>query len=290
MSAPSPSSTNAPLSPRVRGNPAAVVGMLHAPPLPGSPQWGGDMSACREAVLADARALVCGGVDALMLENFGDVPFFADNVPPATVAALTVLAAAVREAHPHTPLGLNVLRNDALTAASIAAAVGAGFIRVNVLTAAMLTDQGIITGRAAELARLRASLGCSARVLADVRVKHAAPLVDRPMEQEVFDLIHRGRAQGLIVSGSGTGQATRVDEVAEVKAIAARADANVPVLVGSGVSEENAATLIDAGADGLIVGTSLKRDGRVDQPVDEARVKSLMAAVRAGSGARRPMR
>ena len=52
----------------------------------------------------------------------------------------------------------------------------------------------------------------------------------------------------------------------------------LPVLVGSGLTVDNAPTLL-ARADGAIVGTALKRDGRVEEPVDEARVAKLRAAI-----------
>lgn len=278
--------------------------MLHCPPLPGSPGAAGDcdvvMAAARERVLGDAATLVgpgsdpsgaCGGtdarvgVDALMLENFGDVPFFAEGVPAGTVAAVAALAGAVREARPDVPLGINVLRNDAMAAMSVAAAVGAAFVRVNVLSAAMLTDQGVITGRAAELLRLRKTLGAGGvRILADVRVKHAAPLVDRLLDQEVFDLILRGGADGLIVSGEGTGEPTRPEEVEAVRTLcerlaARRGGAATPVYVGSGVNLETAVALGEAvgPGGGLIVGTHFKQDGRVNEPVDGERVAAFMA-------------
>lgn len=251
---------------------AAVIGMLHAPPLPGAPRNELPLAKIVPWVLRDAEALAAGGVDGLLLENFGDAPFYPATVPPATVACLTHLAGEVRRRF-DLPLGINVLRNDALAALSIAAAVGAQFIRVNVLAGARLTDQGIIEGQAHELLRLRPQLSAThIRVLADVDVKHSAPLVPRPLADEAADLVHRAGADGLIVSGSGTGQPTSAHEVKEVKAAAA----GRPVLVGSGISAANAAEYAGL-ADALIVGTSLKANGDVHQPVDPLRVKELLA-------------
>jgi hypothetical protein len=79
-------------------------------------------------------------------------------VPAITIAAMTSCALAVREACPQLPLGINVLRNDAAAALAIAVAVGASCVRVNVLSGARVTDQGVIEGRAAELLRLRRTL------------------------------------------------------------------------------------------------------------------------------------
>ncbi len=132
-----------------------VIGMLHAPPLPGAPRFGGDWNAVRAHVLRDAEALIDGGLRVLLLENFGDAPFFPRSVPAPTLTAMTALACDVRRRF-DVPLGINVLRNDAVGALAVALASGAAFIRVNVLCGARLTDQGLIEGVAYELLRARA--------------------------------------------------------------------------------------------------------------------------------------
>src|SRR5437870_13655314 len=90
-----------------------VIGMVHLPSLPGSPRWDGSMARVVASALADARALIEGGIDALLVENFGDAPFTPGRVEPATVAAMCVVAAEVRRALPAAPLGVNVLMHDA---------------------------------------------------------------------------------------------------------------------------------------------------------------------------------
>ncbi len=253
-----------------------VIGMLHLPPLPGSARWSGDLEAVREPVLRDAASLCAGGVDGLMIENFGDTPFYPGRVPAITVAAMTALACDVRRAT-NVPLGINALRNDGLSALAIAVASGASFIRVNVLCGARVTDQGLLQGIAHDLLRERANLKAeSIRILADVDVKHSAPLAARPIEVEISDVIQRGHADGIIVSGAATGSATDTHTLDT----AAKAAASTPVFVGSGVSVESVAELIAHGAGGLIVGTSLKHDGIVSNPVDLARVRTLVEAVR----------
>ena len=90
----------------------------------------------------------------------------------------------VREVRRRTDLavGVNLLRNACLEALQIAAVTGADFIRCNIVIGAYVTDQGIIQGCAAELARLRMTLDRDIAVLGDVHVKHAAPLFDVPIE------------------------------------------------------------------------------------------------------------
>jgi uncharacterized protein len=252
-----------------------VIGMVHLPSLPGSPRWDGSMARVVASALADARALIEGGVDALLVENFGDAPFTPGRVEPATVAAMSVVAAEVRRALPGAPLGVNVLKNDARAALAVAAAVGAEFIRVNVHAGAVLADQGIVQSDAYGTLRDRRLLGVDVAIFADVGGKHAVPLAPVELEQTARDLVHRSLADALVVSGPATGQATPLAEVKRVRS----AVPNVPLLIGSGVTAETAAELLSV-ADGLIVGTSVKRDGDVEQPVDRARVEKLVAAAR----------
>lgn len=144
------------------GTPNPVIGMVHLRPLPGAPKAPTDGAAAMDTVVeravADVRALERGGVDGVMIENFGDAPFHPDDVPKHTVAATTRAAAAVTDTTT-LPIGINVLRNDAKAAVSVAAAVDAAFVRVNVHTGARVTDQGIVEGRAHETLRLRERLG-----------------------------------------------------------------------------------------------------------------------------------
>jgi len=254
---------------RFGGN--AVIGMVHVAALPGAPIYGGSMQAIVDAALRDARALRDGGCDAIAFENFGDRPFFKDHVPVETIASLTrVIVEVVAEVR--MVFGVNVLRNDAASAIAIASATGAAFIRVNVHTGAMLTDQGIIEGRAAETLRKRAALAPDVWIFADHMVKHAMPIVSLDDIQAAKDLRHRGLADAVIVSGAETGAEPDRGSFARVR----EALRDSPILIGSGLTESNAGTFADA--DGAIVGTSIKIDGRVDAPVDPDRVKRLVAA------------
>jgi membrane complex biogenesis BtpA family protein len=257
----------------------ALVGMVHLGALPGAPDFDGDFEAVVARAAADARCLAEAGFDGVMVENFYDVPFFKTALPPVTVAALTRCAIAVREAAPHLPLGINALRNDGLAALGIAVAVGARFIRVNVLCGAVVTDQGIIEGCAAELARARAAWAPHIAIWADVGVKHAAPLADFDAVQAARDTAWRGGADALIASGTGTGAPTDPGRVAALRA----AVPDRPVVVGSGATAENLAAL-DANV--VIVGTALKgTDGRID-PHACARIVAAAHAARRSAHAR----
>lgn len=248
-----------------------VIGMLHLLPLPGSRLYGGSVSAVRESLLRDADALAEGGVHGLMMENFGDVPFFPGRVPVHVATHMTALAAEVRK-RIDLPLGINVLRNDGSTALAIAHAAGAQFIRVNVLCGARVTDQGLIQGIAHDLLRENYDAELKKiQIFADVHVKHSAALAARPLVDEVDDTLHRGLANALVVSGAGTGKPTDPEKVKQVKTAAG----NVPVFIGSGITGQSLPQFLDH-ADGFIVGTAFKQDGLASNAVDAKRVKEFM--------------
>lgn len=252
-----------------------LIGMVHLGPLPGSPRYDGRLEETAERGVRDAGSLAHAGFDAVLVENYGDAPFFADDVPKATVAAMTRIVAEVRDSVT-IPVGVNVLRNDALAAVAVAVAAGAAFVRVNVLSGTMFTDQGPIVGRAAEVARLRSSLEADLEVAADIMVKHAVPPAGWSLEQAARDTWERAGADALIVSGSATGAPVNEADLSVVRASAPGA----PLLVGSGVTLDSAADLLRE-ADGLIVGTAIKHDGITEAPVDPERAAALVRSARA---------
>ncbi len=259
-----------------------LVGVIHLAPLPGSPRWGGDMAAVVKGAVCDARAYAEGGADAVVVENFGDVPFTKGALPPETIAAMARAGAAVRDAV-DLPLGFNALRNDAAAGLALCAACDGGFIRVNVHSGSMLTDQGLIEGRAFETLRARTRLCPDVQILADVHVKHATPLGGELLEDAARDTAERGLADGLIVSGSGTGQATDPQTARRVH----EACPKTPVFIGSGADVKNVDAFLPY-VRGVIVGSSLKRGGRLHNPVDAKRVEKLRQALVGTPRRRRP--
>ncbi|MFN3347166.1 MAG: BtpA/SgcQ family protein [Candidatus Bipolaricaulaceae bacterium] len=248
--------------------PRPLIGVIHLPALPGSPSYAGmAWEALVERALQDLSALEEGGADAVILENFGDRPFskFASK---ATVAQMAVIARElVRSAK--IPVGVNVLRSDGVAALAIAHAAGASFIRVNVFSGVAFTDQGLIEGCAREVLSLRRSLAAKVAIFADVHVKHAFHFGD--LWDAARDAARNG-ADALIVTGKATGDAPNPADVARAKEAS-----GLPVLVGSGITPENVGQYR---ADGFIVGTWLKREGIVENPVDPERVRLLRQALR----------
>ncbi|MEO0455672.1 MAG: BtpA/SgcQ family protein [Cyanobacteria bacterium P01_A01_bin.114] len=253
--------------------PNPVIGVVHLLPLPTAARWQGDLNAVIERATQEATALASGGVHGIIIENFFDAPFVKDRVDPAVVSCMTLIVSRIMQLVP-LPIGINVLRNDAHSALAIATCVGAKFIRVNVLTGVMATDQGLIEGHAHELMRYRRELGSSVKVLADVLVKHARPLGSPNLTTAVQETIHRGLADGVILSGWATGSPPSLEDLELAKAAAD----NTPVFIGSGASWENIPRLIQA-ADGVIVSSALKRHGKINQPIDPSRVGQFVEAM-----------
>ena len=263
---------------RVLGVPKAVIGMVHLRALPGSPRWAGTIREVAQAALDDARALAEGGVDTLLVENYGDVPFAPGRVDAGTVAGMAAVITEIREALA-LPIGVNVLKTDALSALAVAAATGARFIRVNVHVGAVVADQGLLQSDAHDTLRYRRLLGSDVKIFADVQAKHGVPLASVPIEQEARDCVSRGLADALVVSGAATGEPTPMGDIKRVRG----AVPDVPLLVGSGVTAETVGELLSV-ADGVIVGTAVKRDGHLANPVDPERVRRLVQAARAARG------
>ena len=249
------------------------IGVVHLLPLPGAPLWKGDMGAVLARAEEEAKTLEGGGVNGIIVENFGDAPFRIGRLEPETVSAMTLAVYKVRQAT-SLPVGINMLRNDAGSALAVAAVTGAAFIRVNVHYGVMAADEGLIEGEAYHTLRQRQALGVDVKILADVMVKHAVPLGPMELGLMARETLHRGLADGLIISGPATGMATSERDVETARQAAPEAF----ILVGSGIDESNAAAVL-ACADGAIVGTSLKGDGVITNPVDLARVKGMAGAI-----------
>jgi len=251
-----------------------LVACIHLLPLPGSPLYGGSMAAVYDRALEEAAIFGKYAIDALIIENFRDKPFYPERVPAVTIAALSCVAREVLK-QTKLPIGINVLRNDGEAAVAIATAVEAQFVRINVHMNAVVSEQGIIQGMSHLTLRLRSAIRSDVMIWADVGVKHAAPLADRGLAIETRDLAERGLADAIIVSGELTGAETRPDDVDIV-----RRYTSLPILIGSGATPENLHKVYSK-ADGLIVGSYFKKDGNGNNFVEERRVRSFTKAMEA---------
>lgn len=260
----------------VFGTSRPIMGMVHLPPLPGAPNYGGSMEKVIEHALYDAKILVENGISALIVENLGDYPYYPVTQEPETVAAMTRAALAIRQAHPKIPMGINVLRNSWKSAIAIALICDAQFIRLNILTDAMVTDQGLINGEAHLALRYRKAIGAeNVMLFCDLYSKHAGPLVERDVKTIAHEMVGRGMADALIISGAETPIPPSPERIKLVR----EAVPDTPIILGSGVTLDALDTV--ALADGTVFGYGTKPSGDMNDPVDAATVKTFMDRVKA---------
>jgi len=252
-----------------------IIGMVHLPPLPGSPLYKGEsINEIIEYACNEAKKLEESNFNGVLVENFGDAPFALIPKYPETIASMAVIVKEVVK-NVKIPVGVNMLRNGGLQALAIAHATGAKFIRVNAFVETLVTDQGIVKPIAHKLLKMRNVLKAeNIKILADIYSKHAAPLVNRPINIVAKEAFERGKADFLVITGSETGKAPSIELVKTVKA-----SSRIPVLIGSGLTTENAYQLLQI-ADGGIIGTHIKINNIVSNPIDKNKASKFMEIIK----------
>lgn len=251
-----------------------VIAMAHVPALPGTPRYDAsrDVAGLVERVGADVRHLLAGGVDAVMFCNEDDRPY-TFHADPASVA---VMARVITELRPaDRAFGTDFLW-DPIAALALAKATGAAFMR-EVVTGVYESDMGLWAPDAGALYRYRSQIGADdVAVFANITPEFASPLGSRSVGQRARSVVVSSLADGILVSGAMAGAEPDLQQLREAKhAVGER----VPVLLNTGARVDNIARFL-AVADGVIVGSSLKVDGRTWNAVDPARVAAFMAEVK----------
>jgi hypothetical protein len=254
-------------------SPKPVIAMVHVGALPGTPASRATMRELVDRAVTEARIYREGGVHGVAVENMHDVPYLRGGVGPEITAAMTVLALAVKDAC-GLPCGIQILAGANHEALAVAHAAGLDFVRVEGFAFAHVADEGIIESSAASLLRYRRHIGAErVQVWADVKKKHASHAITADVGiGDTAAAAEFMRADAVIVTGSATGEVPNERDIGEV-----RARCRLPLYLGSGLTAENLDRYWD-GADGFIVGSALKKDGRWNETVDARRVEQLMAA------------
>lgn len=253
-------------------NDCAFIGMVHLRALPGTPENSLKMPEILDAALYDAETLTKGGCDALLVENMADLPYLNGHVGPEIVSAMAIAVDRIVSRF-DLPVGIQVLAAANQEAMAIATCAGAQFIRAEAFAYAHIADEGMINASAAEVLRLRKHLDSHVKVWADIQKKHSCHAITS--DAKLTDLAHGFAfcsADALIVTGVSTGCEAHLEDVAQVR------PAGLPVIIGSGITAENAAKFA-AKTDGLIVGTSIKIDGNWRNPVELSRVQAIANAI-----------
>ncbi len=250
--------------------------MVHVQALPGTPASRLPVVDIIKTAAAEARVLVEAGFDGIIVENMHDRPYVHGAKPPEVVAAMTLVCAAVSEAAPKLVRGVQILSGGNKEAVAVAAATGGSFIRCENFVFSHIADEGLLTeAEAGPLLRYRRTIGAEGvKVFADIKKKHASHAITADVSlAEAVEAAEFFGVDGVIVTGAATGKPTSKADIA-----AARKATKLPIFVGSGVQPGEVKALFDAGADALIVGSSIKRDGIWSNPLDAGRCRAIVAA------------
>lgn len=256
--------------------------MVHTGPSPGVPGFVCVESAVERAI-AETEVYLSAGVDGIIVENMRDFPCVAEELQgPEVVAAMTRVACAVKRRASRIPVGIQVLFQGNKAAVAVAQVAGCDFIRAEGWTHAHISDKGVATSSAGEVVRYRASIGAhDISVFADVKKKHASHALTGDLTTgDIAATMELHQADAIIITGSSTGVAACVDDLND-----ARMNSKLPVLAGSGVTHDNFSRL-SLHADGFIVGSAFKENGRWDTPVSEDRVRRMVDAAETARAAR----
>ena len=251
--------------------------MIHLGALPGTPASRQSLHEIEAQALHEAKIYREAGVHGLMLENMHDTPYLRGKVGPEIVAAIAVIARAVKVAS-RLPCGLQILAAANLEALAVAHAAGLDFIRAEGFAFAHVADEGIIQSSAADLLRYRRAIGAErVQVWVDVKKKHSSHAITADVGiGETAHAVEFMRGDAVIVTGTVTGDAPKLDDVRAVKQAT-----RLPVYLGSGVTAANVGEFLRE-ADGVIVGSEFKLGRHWSAAVDAKRVRRFMAAVAAG--------
>mgnify|MGYP000431933805 CR=1 FL=1 len=253
-----------------------VIAMVHLKALPGTPLYEGDLEGIVEAARRDLLALQEAGVDAVMFGNENDRPYEL-SVDPASVATMAYVIGRLKPLI-RIPFGVDVLW-DPIATMALAAATGAQFAR-EIFTGLYGSDMGLWQGRAAEALRYRKRLQRDDLfLLYNISAEFASPLDTRPLSERAKSAVFSSLADAVLVSGPMTGEGASLEDLKAVK----EALPQVPVLANTGVRHETVAEILEV-ADGVIVGTALKREGITWNEVDPERARSFVEIVRKARG------
>lgn len=250
-----------------------VIAMIHLAALPGTPAHRLSLAAIERKACDEARLYRAAGVHGLMIENMHDTPYLRSTVGPEIVAAMAVVAQAVREIS-GLPCGVQILAGANREALAVAHAAGLDFIRAEGFAFAHVADEGIIQSSAAELLRFRKLIGAeNVQIWADVKKKHSSHAITADVSiADTAEAVAFMRGDAVIITGSVTGDAPQVSDIRAVKR-----KCRLPVYLGSGVTTDNLSRLGRL-ADGFIIGSHFKQDGHWAGAVDARRVERFMAA------------
>lgn len=258
----------------ILGTDKAIIAMCHFDALPGDPGYDEDrgMDGVVQHAYEDLTALQEGGVDAVMFSNEFSMPYLT-SVQPVTVAAMARIIGQLMPGI-KVPFGVNALW-DGERSLDLAAATGASFIR-EIMSGVYASDFGLWNTNSGEAARHRKNLGIpNVRMLYNIVPEAASYLGTRTIEDIARSTVFNCRADALCVSGLTAGVEANTQIIERVK----NTVPDTVVFANTGCRPDNIAKQLGT-ADGAVVGTTFKKDGKFENHVDVRRVRAFMDEVR----------
>ncbi|GBD89681.1 putative sgc region protein SgcQ [bacterium BMS3Abin04] len=250
------------------------IGMIHVDALPGTPNYNGDVKSIIKKAKEEAKIYMDAGIDSIMIENMHDVPYLRNHIGPEITSLMSIIGYEIKNLT-DLPTGIQILAGANKEALAAANSAGLDFVRAEGFVFAHVADEGIIESNAGELLRYRKIIGAeNIAVFTDIKKKHSSHSIT-----EDVSLVETAKAadffmsDGLILTGKSTGEEADIDEIKSVKE-----NVKLPVLVGSGVTLENVEKYFNI-ADGFIIGSHFKHDGRWENKVNFEKVKKFMNRV-----------
>lgn len=256
-------------------SPKPIIGMIHVGALPGTPASSLSVAEIVAQAKREAALYREAGVDGIAIENMHDVPYLRGEVGPEIVAAMALVGQAVK-GESRLPVGIQILAGANIEAMAVAHAANLDFIRAESFAFAHVADEGLIESSAAKLLRYRKMIGADrVQVWADVKKKHSSHAITADISLGVMaETVEFMRGDAVIITGSATGDAPKLADAEEAKT-----HCRLPVILGSGVDDKNIAEFWPK-ADGFIIGSFFKREGKWRNEVDRRRVEEFMAVAR----------
>lgn len=254
--------------------PKPIIGMIHIDSLPGTPNYKGKVKSIIDKAIAEARTYKENGIDSIAIENMHDVPYLNKSAGHEISSLMSIIGYEIKLST-NLPVGIQILAGANTQALASANSAGLDFIRAEGFVFSHVADEGMINSDAAELLRYRNSIGADdILVFTDIKKKHSSHNITSDVSiEETAHAAEFFLSDGIIVTGVATGKEADVDEIKSVKK-----NVKIPVIIGSGVNENNVEKYLPF-CDAMIIGSYFKKNGNWKNTVDTVRVKSFMNKV-----------
>ncbi|XP_066920691.1 uncharacterized protein F13E9.13, mitochondrial-like [Clytia hemisphaerica] len=260
---------------RIFSKTPSLIGMIHVRALPGTPLYkSGSFDNIVDKAKEEAQVLIEAGIDGLMIENMHDIPYMNRSVGPEIISSMTVISHEVKNIAKTIPCGIQILSGCNQAALAVAKAASLQYIRAEGFVFAHVADEGIIQSDAGSLLRYRKSIDADdIMIWTDIKKKHSSHQITSDVSlSETCHAAEFFLSDGLIITGSSTGQAASVTDLKD-----AVSTVSIPAIIGSGISPDNVENFSKAHA--MIVGSYFKKNGLWSNEICMDRLNSLVRAV-----------